>query len=389
MKISVRIYHDCRSRTISEGDPCPVKLCVYFNRKRKYFAIVRKNGVQLKLTKAQYEQVTKDRPRKEAKHVRALLDAEISRARRIIENMQGFDFAQFERAYTGNMAGLSLTADMKEIAADMKRSSKNVYLYALKSLSDFLGKKEVSYADLTPRIITNFVKHLEKQKSADTIKTYMGAIKAAVSRTKKFGELPEDYNPFKAYEAPKGKKRQLSLSVTQFDAIVNYTGPHQYARDVFLFCTLCNGQYTATVFRLKKSDIRGNWIHYKRQKTDTILQAFISPVMREIIDKYPGKYIFPELTKKGNADILVDTARRKVNDGLKKISAELKKTNLHFPSLTVKYCRGTYLKLATERGGLSFEQASRTAGHSSTKMSEHYYSGRNLEEIEAAAKKIG
>lgn len=403
-EIKISVIRDCRSHTIADkAGPCPVKLRVYcgaLSRQPKHYPLLFPDGSKAMMTKKDLKGALSLKVPAPLRRYNSFLTAEINRARSIVETLHPFSFSAFKREFTGNMSGLSLSADLLKLAERKSESTRRVYGFALQKLAEFLGKEDVSYSDLTPEVIENFVFDMEDEDTAaDTIITYMRVLKAAVNAAKKKKKLPSEYDPFAAYVPPKSEKRQLQLSLTQFRAYVEYSSPilaRQFARDVIVFCTLCVGQYTATVFRLKKADIRGNWLHFKRQKTGTELKAYITETMWDIIRRYEdksGEYLFPVLTGKKEIDHYntVFSWRGRVNFSLKSVTEELNKKHpmLRIPDTTVKYCRGTYIKVAVEEGGLSYEQASRAAGHTSLKTTGHYYDGRNLDAIEKAAQRIG
>lgn len=401
-KINIGPYRDCRNRADKEA-PCVIKLRVYTDGRTRHLPLVRSNGETPRMTKKDYDACMSKRPPARLQPARRFFDSEVLRARSIIDKMPVYNWEQLKAQFTGAVAG-SLTADMEQAASRKKTATQLTYRAALRRLAGFLGKEAVQYADLTPVVVERFVFSMEDAGlSADTIKTYMAAIKYIVTQARKKKIVPGDYDPFTVYTPPRGVKRQLQLTVNQFRAVMEYRSDDyekQFARDTFIFGTLCNGQYTATIYRLRKDQILGNWLTFVREKTKDKtgqgLEAYVTPTMREIIERYEataGLYIFPVLTGRPEAEHFnaVSAARHKANRNLKEIAAEINAANplLKMPAFTVKYCRGTYYRVAQEVGGLSAEQARLTAGHSVPGMMGHYDRGFSREEQEAALKKIG
>jgi len=72
------------------------------------------------------------------------------------------------------------------------------------------------------------------------------------------------------------------------------------ARDLFTFSYLLRGMTFVDMAFLRKSDIKGDTVTYRRKKTQVLLRARLEPEAREIIRKYRKEtensiYIFPIL----------------------------------------------------------------------------------------------
>jgi integrase len=95
---------------------------------------------------------------------------------------------------------------------------------------------------------------------------------------------------------------------------------------MFLFCYHARGMCFVDMAFLRKSDLRGDTIVYRRHKTAQRIELHVLPAMRRIIDWFApytagSHYLFPIITD-GDKDVMLqyDSGLRLQNQRLKKIA---------------------------------------------------------------------
>jgi integrase len=183
----------------------------------------------------------------------------------------------------------------------------------------------------------------------NTTSYYMRILRAVYNRAVEEGMIEQKY-PFKAVYTGVSKtvKRAISLSyirrLKQLELPVNSS--LALARDLFLFSFYTRGMSFVDMIHLRKQNVQGGIICYRRRKTGQLLTIKIEKCMQKLIDRYQredSEYLFPMIHSAENAYRDYRNALKLMNVRLKEIGRRI----------------GTPIKLTTYVGRHSWGSAAK------------------------------
>lgn len=124
-------------------------------------------------------------------------------------------------------------------------------------------------------------------------------------------------------------KRSVSPELIFRIARARLSGTLDFCRDMFILCFYLQGMTFIDFAYLRKSDIQGDYIVYRRRKTNSLITVSIREKAKKIIDKYAAlmkdsPYVFPVIVDPAKDDaVQYQSALRSQNRRLKKLAAEL------------------------------------------------------------------
>lgn len=269
------------------------------------------------------------------------------------------------------------------------------YQSAWRMVSKYLGKRAGRFrlSAITEEWVQGYADWLSKRGNlkAGSVNFYLRYLRALYehARKEKFIACCGE-NPFKGFcpSVPPTSKR--SLSEEDLDKLVGYgersgvKAGRLRACDVFLFLFYTRGMCFVDVYNLKKSDIYGDYIYYKRSKTGVSLQVKIVPEVRALIEKYSNaesEYVFPFLreNKRGGVELSEKSSLRRLNRQLKQVGEEL---GIIQP-LTTYVARHSWASMV-ESCGTNTSIISQGLGHSSERVTLIYMKGMPSRVIDEA-----
>lgn len=266
------------------------------------------------------------------------------------------------------------------------------YRSAVNAFERFLGNRELSFAEITKKLIEAFIDFQTRQcgNSPNTVTCYIKQLRAIYNKADDDGFVHAAYNPFQKVKLKSCKTPKRAISPKEIAKIAGFdlTGRHhhlQLARDLLLFSLYTRGMSFVDMCYLKKSDIRGNMLFYYRRKTGQLLQIRIEPALRALLHKYADEhsvYLLPMLrgddSYKGYRYI-----QRRLNKRIRQIGEQLK---FDFP-LTFYVARHTWATLAHEKG-IPVSVISEGMGHTSEKTTRIYLANLNHQVIDKANRAV-
>lgn len=178
------------------------------------------------------------------------------------------------------------------------------YERARRSLHSFLRKPSLYLDQLNADTIMAYNNCLRKKGlSENSISFYNRILRAACNTARKEG-YPVPKSLFDEVYTGVAPTRKRAISRSALSRILNYDAGDEkelaLARDIFLFSFYARGMNFIDIAFLKKSDISGNSLYYRRHKTGQALTVWLEPCMKDIIRRYAGtgwgNYLFPLLT---------------------------------------------------------------------------------------------
>lgn len=174
-----------------------------------------------------------------------------------------------------------------------KARTAETYEAAFKRFSEFLEGREIMFSQMTPRLLSEFEDFLLlRHNCRNTTSFYMRILRAVYNRGT--GMVTTHFrNPFRnVYTGvDKTRKRAVPVSVIRSLKALDLTGNPELAkaRDLFLFSFYTRGMSFIDMAYLRRKDLQGTELCYKRRKTGQMLRIHWEPEMQAIVDRYPAR----------------------------------------------------------------------------------------------------
>ena len=373
---------------------CPVAIRVTHIRVKKHYP----TGIVA--LPHEFERALHAKRRNEAEQRLYLkLQSFISKALQIVDELQVFTFGKFEEMYLNNReAGDSLSFGfdkyIQELKDEKRISTAVSYECAKNSIESF--REGLKYADVTPSLLRKYENWMAAQgNSSTTVGIYLRSLRAIFNRA----SIDRALYPFGEgkgkYSIPKGKNIKKAMSLPEIAKVFRYKpapgSTEEKARDYWVFLYLCNGMNVKDFCLLKRSNIDGDILTFKREKTKRSKKDLMSvvvslkPEAKEIIRKWgvpsiaPDAYLFPHLHKGMGEDQLyrvVQDLTKLINKYMKQIAKELE-INKPITTYFARHSFATVLK----NSGASVEFISEALAHSSVTTTASYLAGFEQEAI--------
>ena len=206
----------------------------------------------------------------------------------------------------------SFTSFMKQVAVDLQQSGNlgtaHVYRSTLNAILTFQGSDRLSFWEITPEWLKHFEGSLRARGcSWNTVSTYLRTLRAVYNRAvdlRKASYVPHLFRS--VYTGTRADRRRaldmedmkkVFARLLQSDAI---TPAMKGAQELFILMFLLRGLPFVDLAYLRKSDLRGNVISYRRRKTGRPLSVTLTTEAMFLLQKYmnweeQSPYLFPIL----------------------------------------------------------------------------------------------
>lgn len=260
---------------------------------------------------------------------------------------------------------------------EQKRTATN-YEGALRMFRQFRKDRDISPNEINGILIKNFELYLKgKDNSLNTISFYMRILQAAYNYAVEKRWVKTNTYPFK--DVFKGEEKtakraidqKVVLELKQLD--LEQHPMLDFARHIFMFSLYTRGMAFIDIAYLKKGNLTGDLLQYKRHKTGQLIQMRLPECAMELIRKYAPAmndtdYLFPLLYYPDKKkDCSYDSALRLYNLRLKDISTIMELAE----PLTSYVSRHTWATLA-KRLGVATIVISDAMGHTSEDTTQIY-----------------
>lgn len=159
--------------------------------------------------------------------------------------------------------------------------------------------------------------------SRNSISFYMRILRAVYNRAVS-KEMTINRNPFLNVFTGMEKTRKRAVPQCEIIRLRNLDLSHvpklEFARDMFLFLFLCRGMSFIDAVFLKKTDLRGDRLSYRRHKTGQSIQIKVIKQIRDLLERYhtdSSPYLLPFI-KEPETD-----ERRQYESALRRINKAL------------------------------------------------------------------
>lgn len=273
-------------------------------------------------------------------NIRNLIRIEEERLGKIIRNMDSkmynYSVDDIKEEYVKYKETYSLFRFMEKIIRSLKKKGKtrtaDTYFSTLKSFKKFRNDKDLMLDSLTEEILQDYQSDMiTKGLTLNTISFYMRILRSVYNKGVESGGFENKFLFKKVYTGME-KTVKRAIRIPLIKKIKNLDLSHdaslEYARDIFLLSFYLRGMSLIDMAFLRKCDLRGKKLSYRRRKTGQLLIIEWREEMQNIIAKYgPNNtpYLLP-LIRDINTD-LMETYRKvsnKINYNLKKIAKIMK-----------------------------------------------------------------
>lgn len=392
----VGVKHILDTRYERKDNTFPIVLRIFHGSDWKHFP------TGIRVTKKEYLDLDKKTLRD--------LNNKIAKATTIADELEPFDFDTFRKQFLGE-PDEKLSDDVygafqeriNSLRQEGKINTADWYENSLGSLKTFRSK--LKFPDVTTTFIESYTDWLRKPHKFEnkevkgcgntTISMYLRAFQAIINRAIAAGIT--DKSPFGRYKytIPQSRNIKKALTKEEIGKIWKFEPPIEGAKKakaLWLFSYMANGINFKDMALLKKSDIEGDIIVFKRAKTEhkslPPIRIYLTPQLKQIMKEYGGEgdYIFPILTDPENPEkvlLEIKNLRSVTNKWMKNIAEALK---INKP-ITTYYARHSYITNQV-RAGEPIQNVSESAGHANIRTTMYYYKGATDETLKRMANNL-
>lgn len=273
------------------------------------------------------------------------------------------------------------------LARQGRTRTAETYRSALISFRRFEPREDFMLDELTPSLLTEYQSHLKARGlSLNTISFYMRILRAAFNRAAESGMIVGG-QPFRHVFTgmERTAKRALPLkTIGRIKALDLTTRPAlDYARDMFMLSFLLRGMSFIDMAFLRKSDLKGSHIAYRRRKTGQQLTVKWTAEMQQIVDRYPPSasgFLLP-IIRNGRGNLRAEYRNRSycINHNLHRIGQML---GLEAP-LTLYVARHSWAS-AARSNGIPIGIISEGMGHNSESTTRIYLASLETTAVDRA-----
>lgn len=261
----------------------------------------------------------------------------------------------------------------------------------LHSLEGYISLKRLTFGKLTPRFCLSFEHYLITSGcSRNTSACYLRAFHAICQLAEQQNLLTNADALFKevfmGYEET--AKRALSLPQLRTLANADLTAAKnlQMARDFFILSYYLRGIPFIDLAYLRRTDIRGNTLSYRRSKTGRYLTITLEPWMWEIINRYrnadpKSPYLLRIIRRQGT----IPEERQQYESALRLYNKHLHRLSLRLElgvTLTSYVARHTWATLAYNED-VPVSKISEALSHASEEITYTYLRSFSAEQLAA------
>lgn len=272
-----------------------------------------------------------------------------------------------------------------------KHRTSETYSATLKSFMQFRNDKDLLLDEITSDIMQMYEAYLHnKGLTKNSSSFYMRILRAVYNRAVE-KELTQQKFPFKhVYTGiDKTVKRAISLkAIKQIKNLDLSLNPAlDFARDMFLFSFYTRGMSFIDMAYLKKKDLLGSTLTYRRRKTRQQLFVKWEKCMQEIVDKYDtdenSLYLLPILKSPEESRKQYKYALCRINKHLKEIA---KLADISIP-LSMYVARHSWASIAKSKN-IPVSVISEGMGHDSEMTTQIYLASLDSSVVDNANRQI-
>jgi integrase/recombinase XerD len=357
------------------------------------------------VTEEDWEKIKGGSVRGELRMIRERVMAREQEALKILEKAPFIKPEQFDAIFTGRQSTSAMVKGLFDemiIAAekDNRISTAGSYKDTRNALVNY-GGEALTLGEIDKEFLQGFERQMRKPyriknekkdrpgRSSTTIGIYMRNLRTAYNLAIERHIISGDGYPFgrKRYTIPSSRNIKKALTEADKNKLIHFkpkTPAAARALAAWTFSYYCNGMNFSDMAHLKRGDIRGDVLTFRRNKTSRTKQdqkptiVLLRKETLEILRHQVGEpFIFGVIDEK-------DLARRRkarIHEWIKKTNEQLGKIckELKIEKVTTYTARHTAATMLL-RAGADLVYIRDVLGHSSVKTTENYVASLDLEE---------
>jgi len=188
-----------------------------------------------------------------------------------------------------------------EMESRDKHGNAQVYFQALAKFESHFGQK-IAFESINLSLLNTFHERMNKEGlSTNGISVYLRTLRAVYNKAIEAGHVNRGRYPFHRFKIKAEKTIVRALSIPELQKLATLklepTTAEWKAHRLFFLSFALVGMNLIDLCQLTMSNIQGERIHYRRQKTHKVYSVKITPLAREILDELSvdGHYLLPLL----------------------------------------------------------------------------------------------
>lgn len=297
----------------------------------------------------------------------------------------------------------NLISFMKQVVDELQDSGNlgtaHVYKSSLNTILAFHGTQRLQFRQITPAWLKRFEVSLRARGcSWNTVSTYLRTLRAVYNRAVECRKAPYVPHLFRSvYTGTRADRRRaldgedMKRVFTRLSHLDNTVPELGCAQELFILMFLLRGLPFVDLAYLRKSDLHGNVITYRRRKTGRALSVTLTPEAMMLLQKYMNRdrmspYLFPILrSREGSKEAYREyqLALRSFNYRLELLGKILGLQN-RLSSYTARHTWATTAYYCEIHPGIISE----AMGHSSITITETYLKPFRSKKIDDANRQV-
>lgn len=297
---------------------------------------------------------------------------------------------------------LKVVAFMKQVTKGLQMEGSfgtaHVYRSSLNAIIAYCGKKDFTFDKVTPWWLKGFEIYLRSRGcSWNTVSTYLRTFRAVYNRAVNLQKAPYVPNLFRSVYTGTRTDRKRALCEKDMKKVFAKlqsplsTPALRHTQELFTLMFLFRGLPFVDLAYLRKSDLNGNVITYRRRKTGRPLSVTLTPEAMRLVKKYMNRdasspYLFSLLkSREGTKEAYREyqLALRTFNRRLM-LLGELLGLDDRLSSYTARHTWATTAYYCEVHPGIISE----AMGHSSITVTETYLKPFRNKKIDEANKQV-
>ena len=281
-----------------------------------------------------------------------------------------------------------MQAQIDELRTLGRQRTSETYATTLRSFSRFLQGSDLLLDHLVPELIMAYESYLQSCGACpNTSSFYMRNLRAVYNRAVSKGLTRQRY-PFKyVYTGVEQTvKRAIPIKVIQRIKLLDLSARCKlaFARDMFMFSFYTRGMSFVDMAYLRKCDLNGTYLTYRRRKTGQTLHIKWEKNMRELVEKYDipsSPYLLPIIKPDAMTDVRKQYlyASQNINRYLKQLGRELGFSK----PLTLYVARHAWASIAKSKN-IPLSVISEGMGHESEATTRIYLASLDTKAVDKA-----
>ncbi len=329
-------------------------------------------------------------------HVEQCMKNDLSLLSRIVssleEKCQEFSVGDVLKLFMERKLGNSFFGFVEEVVEGLECIGRvrmgECYASAMRSFKRFRNGEDLTFSEIDSPLIVEFENYLKASNvCANSISFYMRNLRAVYNRAVESG-LVSQGNPFRHVFTGVSKTVKRAIQPVEIKKIraLDLTADEglEYVRDLFLFSFYTRGMSLVDMAFLRKSDVSGGILSYRRKKTGQQLFIKWEDRMQSIVDRYrlacDSPYLLPIIKCPGSNE------RRQYLSEAHSINRRLKKigdmAELGVP-LTMYVARHSWASIARSKN-VPISIISEGMGHDSEQTTQIYLRTLNTSAVDKA-----